>query len=784
MQKDDYISENTVKSLITFFDKHQNEIDIVAYPLYYVTNDKVISHDKNSIFKKTGIYNANHLNFYPMSTINVIIKNKKNNNILFDEKLTQHEDCNHNIKVIMQKELYGYCKEAGYYYLKHDSSASSNNTAMYFSVENWSKAYMKYIKQYKNEENNVARYIQMILLYEISWRLKSHTLFITHLDEKRNNIFRKRIINLIKNIEDELILKCPHLDRFHKHFLISLKENDIEVIKKPLEVVVKSNNIQIASEKNFEIIITRFKTINNRLKISGFFKSVIYNYEKPKFYISIDNLVQELDVKSSTHSNYKIKRTKTNNFYAFDLNYDLNDVNEIKFIVKFENNEYLTKFYFMPDLVINSSVNRYLYIYKNNKIEVKNNKILIDIITEAKIEDIRKKEYKKFKTINRKINLYRYLTLKNQNKKIWLYNDKEGILDNAYYQYLNDYNKKDGIKRYYVINSKDYINFKCRFNKVQLKNVIKFNSFKHKLIFLQASKILTSFKNIELYSPFANKSLNWYKDLLKYELIYLQHGILHCHTPWIYSKEVTDYDKIVISSKFEYNNLIDNYNYNVSDFIMTGMPRFDNLITDNKKEKSNRILFAPSWRVNLMSGYKNGIYIPDVSKFLKSDFYIQINNFFKSKKLEKLLINNNITLEFSLHPIFKPYKNLFEFKYPNVKFVEANELNVNNYDLVITDYSSFVFDYVYLNIPVIYFVPDYTLYKAGVVHMYNKLDLTMEDGFGPFTTNYKDAIEELETYIKNGKSLKKYQNKANQFFIQKGNHCEALYQELIGDENV
>ena len=37
-----------------------------------------------------------------------------------------------------------------------------------------------------------------------------------------------------------------------------------------------------------------------------------------------------------------------------------------------------------------------------------------------------------------------------RNKRVWLYFDSHNSLDNGYYQFLHDIEKKDGIERYYV----------------------------------------------------------------------------------------------------------------------------------------------------------------------------------------------------------------------------------------------------------------------------------------------------------------------------------------------
>lgn len=79
------------------------------------------------------------------------------------------------------------------------------------------------------------------------------------------------------------------------------------------------------------------------------------------------------------------------------------------------------------------------------------------------------------------------------------------------------------------------------------KYVVKFGSFKHKLLFLNSDKILTSFSSLQEFVPFYKKFM-YYRDILKYEVIYLQHGVLHAKLLKMYGKQYTPIDKFVISS--------------------------------------------------------------------------------------------------------------------------------------------------------------------------------------------------------------------------------------------
>lgn len=771
LDADDYLSSNTIYNLVNFFDDNYEKIDLVTYPLFYEKGKQITPALKNMSYDKTGIYDINGDKFYNISTINFVIKNKKKANLLFNEKLRIHEDMDYSLKVAMQKGYIGYVKEAGYYYNKHDDSAVSNYINPYYIFEDWINQFEQAFLNYKNEDGSTKKFVQHLFLNEINWKLKEKILYPLHYSDKDLEKAINRVKKLVNMIDDDIILKNKDVDKFHKYYFLSMKDNKFEVkTGKMIELI--SNGKVISKEKDIEIVLTQFKVLNDVLYVSGYFKSYLFNFINPSFFINIDGVTSKLKTKVSTSSCYKTIY-KTNNFYHFDLELNINVNYMASFKVKLNEELYPVKYYLMPNIILNRNLNRLSYLYKNNLVGIDtNNNIVISKLTEARKKDIQKQNSLMYKKINKKINLFRSLAT-TLHKPIWLYNDKENVIDNAYYQFKHDLSKKDGIERYYIIsNKKDF--FKGKFTKKELKHVVSFRSFKHKLLYLNATKILTSFRNIEFYCPFY-KNISYYQDLLKYELIYLQHGILHCHTPHLYSKEANNIDKIVVSSDFEYNNFIDNYNYTHKNLIKTGMSRFD--LCDVKKKKTNKILIALSWRVNLMGPYKDRAYVPNEEKFLKSAYFKPLNDLIKSVRFNNILKKNNLEVEIMSHPIFKVYDKFFTVN-ENIKFI--NSAIPNDYLLIITDYSSIVFDYVYAGVPVMYFVPDYDLYKAGITHLYNKLDLPMENGFGPFTTNIDNLLQELNKFINSNYKLdKKYINKANNFFISKGNHCKKLYQELM-----
>ena len=358
-------------------------------------------------------------------------------------------------------------------------------------------------------------------------------------------------------------------------------------------------------------------------------------------------------------------------------------------------------------------------------------------------------------------------------EKIWIYNDRKNVYDNAYIQFKHDVKIKDEIKKYYIVSGKkqDYIN---KFDKKEKKHVVKFGSLKHKLLFLNSDKIITSFSSLQDYSPLCTYFQS-YKDIIKYDLIYVQHGLLHARLLKMYAKTLTPIDKIVVSSEFEKNNIINNYDYSEKDIITVGMPRLD---IKEEANVENKIIFAPSWRKYLIGEPIKRKRKTNKKKFVKSKYYKEIVEFLKNEKLIDKLKEKNIVLDFKLHPIFEPYKKCFDELVNDNITVTIGNTDLGKYKAFITDFSSFQFDFVNLCRPILYFVPDMPEFKAGL-HTYRELDLKYEDAFGNLCESGKQLVDEVSKLIDNNFEIEeKYKNKMDNFFYKVENRMDKLYEIL------
>ena len=119
-----------------------------------------------------------------------------------------------------------------------------------------------------------------------------------------------------------------------------------------------------------------------------------------------------------------------------------------------------------------------------------------------------------------------------------------------------------------------------------------------------------------------------------------------------------------------------------------------------------------------------------------------------SERLKKLLKQYNVKFEFKLHPNFNCYKKMFEEKCSENICMGNAEISPSNYRMLITDYSSFQFDFIKHQIPIVYFVPDLKEFNAGL-HTYRKLDLPLEKAFGDVVYTSEELIDKIEYYLKN-----------------------------------
>lgn len=774
LDSDDYLKRNSIKKLVELFDEHYNEIDVVTYPLVYNEDGKLRKHIRyNTMYEKgTGVYDLKeHYNLI-QATVNIMIKNNFEKNILFEVKQKFSEDERFATEHLMQKQKIGFCKEAIYYYRRHVGTANDTITNAYYSFEMICSYYEYLFSKFENK-GKVPKYIQTLYLNNICWRIKQDALYPYHYDEKKFEKSLDRIKKLLDKVDVDVVLSLPYMNDFHKMYVLKLKGEKVEIeVKKNGSYKIICNGEEIVDLNYIKSTVNLFKVRDGNILLNGFFSTLAFEVVDPDIYIELIDKKGNVEAHKIetyiTNNSYYASKIKTNLIYGYNLKIDMNKYSEFKFYVIINGVRIPVRFEFNRFTSRKIYPAKYRVAYTKRRFKISKNNLYL------RLKDLVKNLITYIKK-NPRILVYRLLAkLTIKKKQIWLYSDKGGTIDNAYFQFKHDLKKKDGVLRFYVYNE-SFKTISEKVTKEESKYLLKFKTLKHKRYFLRADKILSSFSDLQIYCPF-NNGIKWYRDIIDYDFIYLQHGILHANLIKMYSKEFTEISKFVISSNFEENNLKNKYNYSEEDFIKSGMPRMG---LEHKKVKvQNKILYAPSWREYLIGKLVNTKRKLKVNEFLKSNYFKETYNFLHSEKLNKMLEENKLTLDFQLHPIFKEYGKYFELD--NIKNVNlvSGKIVLEEYKIFITDFSSFQFDFVRLHRPIIYFMPDMDEFKAGL-HTYRELDLDYKDAFGKLCLTSDDLVKEILYYPKNNYEAKKlFKDRMEKFFIKIDNPCEEIYKAI------
>ena len=203
--------------------------------------------------------------------------------------------------------------------------------------------------------------------------------------------------------------------------------------------------------------------------------------------------------------------------------------------------------------------------------------------------------------------------------------------------------------------------------------------------------------------------------------------------------------------------------------VIKGSPRLDVLF----KDFPNAELFMEEEfnyiKILKQQGKKLFFYVPTFRETQKD-----ISSWLKSPKLAEFLSNNNVVLVCKLHPFDKNSLN-FDLNEHFYKMNSQSDLySVLKYmDVMISDYSSVYFDYLLLDRPILYYVPDLEEYQEKCRGFYAPYE-TLTAGAKVKTEDellsaMQDVIDGRDNYKEDRKRLRD-----QTFKYQDGKNCERV----------
>ena len=211
------------------------------------------------------------------------------------------------------------------------------------------------------------------------------------------------------------------------------------------------------------------------------------------------------------------------------------------------------------------------------------------------------------------------------------------------------------------------------------------------------------------------------------------------------------YNKLVISTSGKIIFLAKKYGWKDINLIKICLPKwdkFDNIKNKKIKRKNRSIFFFFTWRQ-----WKKNI---NEEVILKSQYFQKIVELLNDKLLSDSLKNNEITVYFCLHHMLNIYKNKINFGNNNIKFIEQTKIfkTIIKSDLLVTDFSSIIFEFMYQKKPFIMFLPDSE--DSNINKLYNsnyyKLIRDLKEGKIDFMNKYftvNQTVDKIISYINN-----------------------------------
>ena len=142
-----------------------------------------------------------------------------------------------------------------------------------------------------------------------------------------------------------------------------------------------------------------------------------------------------------------------------------------------------------------------------------------------------------------------------------------------------------------------------------------------------------------------------------------------------------------------------------------------------------------------------------------------------------LLEKSGYVLELKLHPNFKCYEHLFSFSCDAISLA-PDVIDEQDYPIVITDFSSYVYDFIYGGSDIVYFLPDHVEFKAGINH-YSELEVPLDQAYGPYCETADQLFDAVKALVEGTADTALYRQRSSNLFLHAdGRNCDRLYADV------
>ena len=815
LDSDDVWDEDAFEKVYVFFEENTKITDVVTTGIKEfeaVEKEHITNYRLRKGTRIADLMSPSEANSVVLQVASSFFKTAALKNISFKEGLRYGEDSLYVNTVIMRKMTVGFISDVFYHYRRRNAGTSAVQTLKkteYFYTDRLSEYHLELIKLASEKFGCVPLYIQNVVYYDFGWHLMTPA--HSAVSEEVYLRFLELSKEVLSHIEERVIIRNEiHSSLPKKNAALRLKYGlddwysmcRYDPVRK---AICYKDYVMFALNRNKFILIMHFVKIKGKkLVLEGLITKWRFDLtdKKVKFFFKCEDDYFTPKYEQFIHKKYETCFENTEQYKKFyceiplsKLTFDEEGIAKIKPVVRFGKklcNVGYNYFKFTP------SSNAFGPSYKFfGNYYLKNFRTVIHVgYVKDRKEKLRKMfEFEKecwsfLKEIGRKDiaelrkRYFRYKALHRNAPKIWLISDRvENAGDNGevFFKYLNkikkETNELDNVRPIFVISK----NAKCIDRLRSEGEVLFIEDKKFPLYFLLADKIISSGASDFTMNPF-DKDRRYLVDLFNFKYYYLQHGVACADLSVWLNRLYKNIEMIFATSERERESFIrDNYYYGENNVVIAGQSRFDDLYVDTQKQ----ILILPTWRKSIKESYDQNTTSIYFDGFKNTEYFKYYNGLINNERLLEAMRKHGYTGLFCIHPIHM--KQTVDFTGNDVFKVNEGYIDYNDVfarsAMMVTDYSSVLFDFAYLRKPVVYTHFDKEDFFAGQI--YDEGYFSYEnDGFGPVCYDMDATIDAIIASIERDcENEQKYLDRINSFYaFSDKNNCERIYRAIMSQE--
>ena len=795
---DDKLSANALQLVSDFFANNNENVDVVSIPLVFFEAQNG-QHQLNYKYNKGSrvIDLDTEWDAIQLSASSSFIKNTSFDIIRFDTEMKYAEDAKVILQLLARKNKLGVIKEATYYYRKRSDEDSAIDTGK--ARSEW---YYDSLLKFQKETSDIIiskygflpKFVQYAFMYDLQWRISLEKFGTDEIANNDKEAFHQLLINILRLVDPDIIISQKSIDNNLKLYLLSLKFGCASaVITKNHSEYLGIGNTPFFSLATYPVYLDLYTAENDHITIEGWFPhfAVFDPLHLDKLICQVNG--EAITVKYKDYEDVKVLEYPAYSKKRFYIELPLPKKDDIcvEFGFSVSEGTCLTKnitcnkffpisnvwnsYAFIGDRIVELHNNQWLMIKKKQRFDI----LKKELRFLASLYRLNNKNAKNAILVRGMCAVYRKLKLGHQ---LWILSDRINMANDngeALFKYLQEHPQKD-VKTYFQISkgSKDFARMK------KMGNVLEHGTRKTQIVNMCADYIISSQADEWVFDPVYNRQ--YYQDILyNRRFIFLQHGIIGTNLSKWLNKYNQNIFGIITSCKKEKQSLLNtpSYYFNDSQIWMTGLARHDYLYHDEK----NIITFMPTWRSYLVGSLdrKTGTR-PIKPGFEHSNFFRFYNTLLNDPRLLQALKERNYRIQVLLHPMLLNAAHLFDSSERVSFFDEPQEYKKLFADskLLVSDYSSTIFDFAYLRKPVIYCQFDKAeIFKKQGIYTEGYFDYE-NDGFGEVEYTIDDVVDRLIEYLDGDCRIKdKYKERIDSFFaFNDKENCSRIINRILQND--